>query len=243
MIVLPHTFHTPLWTPQRELVRRPRLIRLEPIQFITNNNAATTALVCTLGANPSIGNTLIAGVVSNNSGVTSITGGGAGTGADAWANVNGTGSFLSVEFWKCVVTGTPGTAVTINTPSARIDGLVAEFEGRYTFDQGGGATGTSTAPLSPSITPLFPTELLLGMGGWFGSTSAGPSGGFAAIGGSTSGTMQQVVAMLRAGAIAAQQIGWTLSASVGWDILIASFKTAPYVPSAQAYEWHDQVAS
>lgn len=250
MIILPHRDYvqtpSPLWTPPRGVLpwRRPPLQRYaDPIQTANNNSAATTALVVTLGANAQIGDTLFASVLSNNSGVTSITGGGAGVGADAWATTVVLSNFnASLELWKCVVTGTPGTAITINTPSARICALVHQHEGRYTLDKSGATGGTSVTPLTSSITPLFPTEVVFALDGQFNTISAGPTGAYTSIGSALSGTFQLNVAMLRQGTPAATSTSWTI-ASAPWDTIIESFRTQPYINGAQVDELTDSIAT
>lgn len=200
-------------------------------------SASTTALTPAFPANPRIGNTLICQVVSNNSGVTSITGGGA-----TWVVDVNAGTTNDIELWRGVVTGTPGTVITINTPAARIIARIHEWPGLLLLDQTSIGFGTGTTLDPGPVTPLYPFEVVFGHCVVFQTMFAGIGGGFSDFGNANSATFYMGSGYLEETAIAAADPSWTCTPAGGWDAVSASYRSVPYLPSFQAGEMSDQVA-
>jgi hypothetical protein len=160
----------------------------DPITMVQQSSAGSftpTTNTITLSAAPKVGSMLVLlfrnGTDAND--ITGVTGGGVTwvkarswttpTIGDIWYGLNSTGagttitytlSGVATQFYSAGASEWAGVAA-VNA----IDGNPAP------------ATGTSTTPTTPAITPKVPNELFIGLISTGGSFGAGPGGGFTAL--------------------------------------------------------------
>lgn len=205
------------------------------VQTASNHADTGTSLVLTLGAAPTVGNTLVLGFAGNNGDCSGIV----QTGV-TWTKINPFGTNFGGSTWLgTAVAGGASATITLTYASGRGLALVEERSGIVTasaLDQIGSANGTSTQIASGSVTPTQNNETIFAVGVAFKVFSAGPTNGFASATGSpvASATFNLAVATLQQVAAAAVSTGWTIVSDT-WDGGIVSLKTQP--AGGQAVSW------
>src|SRR5712691_260186 len=190
-----------------------------------------TSLTVTLPANVTAGNALVVFVSWNNQrNLTSVTGGGVTTWAQAVAR-------LPVDpqsaIWYGLNSSGGTNTVTVNWDSdPNSCGMsVAEFSGLFTsaaLDVTATATGSSTTITTGTLTTTNANDLLVAMGVQSSATAGAPTNGFTALTG-VSASFNQEEAYNIVSSTGSYSTGWSLSGSSSWPSLIAAFK-AP-IPS------------
>lgn len=199
------------------------------VRQATNTASGVASCVVTITA-PNAGNALIAFIgYTSSASVTSVSGGGV-TWVKAASDTGTTNE--GCDIWYGLGSSGVGTSVTVTMPGVNtgIQVNVAEFSGviaSSALDQTNStAAGISTAPLSNSITPAQNNELVVALlSAGASNTTAGPTNGFTALTQATNNgfVAPAYIVQTTAGAVTT---GWTLAASTGWNVNVASFKAA-----------------
>ena len=185
--------------------------------------AASATLNLTIPATVA-GSLLVVCLANTGAHVSSITGG-----SGTWAVVTGasSGAHIINEIWvgQNVAAGT--TALTVTFAGAfNSGGQVFEFAGLNGVSTGTAASATSNN-ISVGITPTTQSNVVVGSTAPGDTITAGPTGGFTAIGSPLNYTTTRYLASayIIQGAMTAATVGWTTT-SADWDATAAVFSAS-----------------
>lgn len=206
------------------------------VQQAQGGNQTGTSATVTLGANSTAGNLVVVANVGNASAADGVSGAGV---TFAIAKQGAFGNF-EASLWYGIVTGSPGTVVTVTTPASSFHVLTAaEYGGIDTASpllaqndtDSGTGTAASTGPITGGSSPcLYESVLALSSS----RTASSPTGSVTALTTSVQGVMSNYGAYRIDTTAAAITSGWTVSASDQWEMTIAAFKGLPDAAIVQA---------
>lgn len=154
-----------------------------------------------------------------------MVGGGAAALTRAETTTN-TGILSEIWYVHNLAGGETAVRVTV-TGSGRMTGNATEWTGLKNAapEAHNQATGSSSSPATPSVSPTSANNLIIALGGWAVASgfSSGPLNGFTELTNGTNFVLSQGPAYIAQGSVSSKSTGWTIVSSAAWGAAIAAF--------------------